>query len=101
MGSVRRMGYVKLKILLKRKGITLRDVALECQIELNKLYECTSQYRYDYTNVDLTEIEKQKIYNAYFVDSNIPLEEVFKKDGDIGYEFDTVYKIEAGRKHRY
>lgn len=95
------MGYVKLKILLKRKGVTMRDVALECQIELNKLYGCTSQYRYDYTDVDLTEIEKQKIYNTYFVNSNIPLEEVFRNDGDIDYEFDTVFKSEARRKHRY
>ena len=79
----------------------MRDVAKECNVDLDKLYRSTSLCSYQYPNSELTDEEKQRIYDTYFKDSNMTVEEVFKKDGDIGYEFDTVFKSEARRKHRY
>lgn len=79
----------------------MRDVAEKCNVNLDRLYRSTSSYPYQYPNSDLTNEEKQRIYDTYFKGSNMTLEEVFKNDGDIGYEFDTVFKSEARRKHKY
>lgn len=95
------MGYVRLKVLLNRKFVSMRDVAEKCNVNLDRLYRSTSSYPYQYPNSDLTNEEKQRIYDTYFKDGNMTIEEVFKNDGDIGYEFDTVFKSEARRKHRY
>lgn len=79
----------------------MRDIAKECNVDLDKLYRSTSLCSYKYLDSELTDEEKQRVYDTYFKDGNMTLEEVFKNDEDIGYEFDTVFKSEARRKHRY
>lgn len=79
----------------------MRQVAETCGINLDRLYRSTSAYPYPCADSELSDVEKRRIYDAYFKDSNMTLEEVFKRDGDIGYEFDTVYKNSARQKHRF
>ena len=79
----------------------MRDVAEKCNVNLDKLYRSTSSYPYTYPDSELSDEEKQRIYDTYFKDGDMTIEEVFKRDGDIGYEFDTVYKNSARRRHRF
>ena len=90
------MGYYRLKGLVKQKRLSVRDMAAETGIDLNKLYDCMHVQEYAIKPTVLTEQEKQLLYNKCLKDkTHMTLEEVFEGNGYTGYEFDTVYKSEA------
>lgn len=75
------MGYLRLRYLLQRKHIFMRDVAKLIDTDITRLYDLVGMKRVD-PEIDFTMDEKQLIYRAYFPNDPRSLEEVFLKDGD-------------------
>ena len=83
------------------KNITLGQVARECHISLNKLYDATAKhsgYR-DRPDPGLTFDELLRIWHTYLPEKT--WEEVTERYDDSADEFDTVSKREARMRKRY
>lgn len=94
------MGYVALRVMLRKKNITIGQVSRECNIDLNRLYDATCANYYDKVAPRLTLQEMKTIKDRYLPEK--PWEEVFKDYDGSEYEFDTVYKSEyKQRKRKY
>lgn len=87
------MGCRKLNYILKSKNRTVRECSEQTKVDLNRIYN---------TDIPLTEQEKTAIYEWLIKENLTKLtrEEVFSKDVNNAYEFDTVYKSEAIARSR-
>lgn len=70
------MGYLRLRYLLRRQRVTLRDVATLTNRGVSEVYDLCGVKLID-RDKDFTEAEKMCIYRTYFAESNLSLEEVF------------------------
>lgn len=70
------MGYLRLRYLLRRQRVTLRDVATLTNRSVSEVYDLCGVRLVD-SRKDFTEAEKMCIYRTYFAGSDLSLEEVF------------------------
>ena len=70
------MGYLRLRYLLRRQRVTLRDVADLTNRSVSEVYDLCGVKLIDRSK-DFTAAEKRYIYHTYFTDSDLTLEEVF------------------------
>ena len=70
------MGYLRLRYLLRRQRVTLRDIANLTNRSVSEIYDLCGVKLIDRTK-DFTVAEKKYIYRTYFTDSDLTLEEVF------------------------
>lgn len=70
------MGYLRLRYLLRRQRVTLRDIADLTNRSVSEVYDLCGVKLIDRSK-DFTAAEKRYIYHTYFTDSDLTLEEVF------------------------
>lgn len=70
------MGYLRLRYLLRRQRVALRDIADLTNRSVSEVYDLCGVKLIDRTK-DFTVAEKKYIYHTYFTDSDLTLEEVF------------------------
>lgn len=70
------MGYLRLRYLLRRQRVTLRDIADLTNRSVSEIYDLCGVKLIDRSK-DFTAAEKRYIYHTYFTDSDLTLEEVF------------------------
>lgn len=70
------MGYLRLRYLLRRQRVTLRDIADLTNRSVSEVYDLCGVKLIDRSK-DFTVAEKEYIYRTYFADSDLTLEEVF------------------------
>lgn len=93
------MGYAALRVMLRKKNITIGQVSRELGIDLNRLYNATACTTHSNIPHVLTLKEMVDIKNTYLPEKK--WEDVFKEYDSSEHEFDTVFKSEAGSRRRY